>query len=58
MASSGANTFARAFLKQAKGIDFDNKVIVDIPNSRFDAQLLQVMFALRFRGRVHAMEAQ
>ena len=58
MASSRANTLARAFLKQDKGIDFDNKVIIDIPKRRSDAQLPQMMFALRCRGRVHPIEAQ
>lgn len=58
MASSRANTFAHAFLKQAEGLDFDHKVIIGIRNSRFDAQLPQVMFALRLSGRVHAMDTQ
>ena len=50
--------FVHGFLEQVDGIDFDNKVTMGIRNNRYDAQVPQVVSALRLKGRVHAMEAQ
>jgi 5-methyltetrahydropteroyltriglutamate--homocysteine methyltransferase len=50
--------FVHGFLEQVEGIDFDNKVTMGIRNNRYDAQVPQVVSALRLKGRVHAMEAQ
>jgi 5-methyltetrahydropteroyltriglutamate--homocysteine methyltransferase len=50
--------FVHGFLEQIEGIDFDNKVTMGIRNNRYDAQVPQVVSALRLKGRVHAMEAQ
>ena len=46
------------FLEQVEGIDFEHKVTMGIRNNRYDAQVPQVVSALRLKGRVHAMEAQ
>jgi len=50
--------FVHGFLEQVEGIDFEHKVTMGIRNNRYDAQVPQVVSALRLRGRVHAMEAQ
>ena len=50
--------FVHGFLEQVEGIDFDNKVTMGIRNNRYDAQVPQVIAALRLKGRVHAFEAQ
>ena len=50
--------FVHGFLEQVEGIDFEHKVTMGIRNNRYDAQVPQVVSALRLKGRVHAMEAQ
>ena len=50
--------FVHGFLEQVEGIDFEHKVTMGIRNNRYDAQVPQVVSALRLRGRVHATEAQ
>ena len=50
--------FVHGFLEQVEGIDFENKVTMGIRNNRYDAQVPQVISALRLKGRVHAFEAQ
>ena len=50
--------FVHGFLEQVEGIDFENKVTMGIRNNRYDAQVPQVIAALRLKGRVHAFEAQ
>ena len=50
--------FVHGFLEQVEGIDFEHKVTMGIRNNRYEAQVPQVVSALRLKGRVHAMEAQ
>jgi 5-methyltetrahydropteroyltriglutamate--homocysteine methyltransferase len=50
--------FVHGFLEQVEGIDFEHKVTMGIRNNRYDAQVPQVVAALRLKGRVHAVEAQ
>ena len=50
--------FVHGFLEQVDGIDFEHKVTMGIRNNRYDAQVPQVVAALRLKGRVHAAEAQ
>lgn len=50
--------FVHGFLEQVEGIDFEHKVTMGIRNNRYDAQVPQVVAALRLKGRVHATEAQ
>ena len=50
--------FVHGFLEQVEGIDFEHKVTMGIRNNRYDAQVPQVVAALRLKGRVHAAEAQ
>ena len=50
--------FVHGFLEQVDGIDFEHKVTMGIRANRYDAQVPQVVAALRLRGRVHAAEAQ
>ena len=50
--------FVHGFLEQVEGIDFEHKVTMDIRNNRYDAQVPQVVSALKLKGRVHAFEAQ
>ena len=50
--------FVHGFLEQVDGIDFEHKVTMGIRNNRYDAQVPQVVSALRLKGRVHAAEAQ
>jgi 5-methyltetrahydropteroyltriglutamate--homocysteine methyltransferase len=45
-------------LEQVEGIDFEHKVTMGIRDNRYDAQVPQVISALRLKGRVHATEAQ
>ena len=49
--------FVHGFLEQVEGIDFEHKVTMGIRNSRYDAQVPQVVAALKLKGRVHAFEA-
>ncbi len=50
--------FVHGFLEQIEGIDFENKITMGIRNGRYDAQVPQVVAALKLKGRVHAFEAQ
>ena len=50
--------FVHGFLEQVEGIDFEHKVTMGIRNNRYDAQVPQVVSALKLKGRVHAFEAQ
>ena len=50
--------FVHGFLEQVDGIDFEHKVTMGIRNNRYDAQVPQVISALKLKGRVHAFEAQ
>jgi 5-methyltetrahydropteroyltriglutamate--homocysteine methyltransferase len=50
--------FVHGFLEQVDGIDFKHKVTMGIRNNRYDAQVPQVVSALKLKGRVHAFEAQ
>ena len=50
--------FVHGFLEQVGGIDFEHKVTMGIRDNRYDAQVPQVISALRLKGRVHAFEAQ
>ena len=50
--------FVHGFLEQVEGIDFEHKVTMGIRNNRYDAQVPQVVAALKLKGRVHAVEAQ
>ena len=50
--------FVHGFLEQVAGIDFEHKVTMGIRDNRYDAQVPQVVDALRLKGRVHATEAQ
>jgi len=50
--------FVHGFLEQVEGIDFEHKVTMGIRNGRYDAQVPQVVAALKLKGRVHAFEAQ
>ena len=50
--------FVHGFLEQVEGIDFEHKVTMGIRNNRYDAQVPQVVSALKLKGRVHALEAQ
>ena len=49
--------FVHGFLEQVEGIDFEHKVTMGIRNNRYDAQVPQVVSALKLRGRVHEVEA-
>jgi 5-methyltetrahydropteroyltriglutamate--homocysteine methyltransferase len=49
--------FVHGFLEQVEGIDFEHKVTMGIRNNRYDAQVPQVVSALRLKGRVHEVEA-
>ena len=50
--------FVHGFLEQVEGIDFEHKVTMGIRDNRYDAQVPQVVSALKLKGRVHAFEAQ
>ena len=50
--------FVHGFLEHVEGIDFEHKVTMGIRNNRYDAQVPQVVSALKLKGRVHAFEAQ
>ena len=50
--------FVHGFLEQVDGIDFEHKVTMGIRDNRYDAQVPQVISALKLKGRVHAFEAQ
>jgi 5-methyltetrahydropteroyltriglutamate--homocysteine methyltransferase len=50
--------FVHGFLEQVEGIDFEHKVTMGIRNNRYDAQVPQVVAALKLKGRVHSTEAQ
>jgi 5-methyltetrahydropteroyltriglutamate--homocysteine methyltransferase len=50
--------FVHGFLEQVDGIDFEHKVTMGIRDNRYDAQVPQVIAALKLKGRVHAFEAQ
>ena len=50
--------FVHGFLEQVDGIDFEHKVTMGIRNNRYDAQVPQVVAALKLKGRVHATEAR
>jgi 5-methyltetrahydropteroyltriglutamate--homocysteine methyltransferase len=50
--------FVHGFLEQVEGIDFEHKVTMGIRDNRYDAQVPQVVAALKLKGRVHANEAQ
>lgn len=50
--------FVHGFVEHVEGIDFDNKVTMGIRNNRYDAQVPQVVAALRLKGRVHEFEAR
>ncbi len=50
--------FVHGFLEQVEGIDFEHKVTMGIRDGRYDAQVPQVVAALKLKGRVHALEAQ
>jgi 5-methyltetrahydropteroyltriglutamate--homocysteine methyltransferase len=50
--------FVHGFLEQVDGIDFANKVTMGIRNNRYDAQVPQVVSALKLKGRVHGTEAK
>jgi 5-methyltetrahydropteroyltriglutamate--homocysteine methyltransferase len=50
--------FVHGFLEKVEGIDFDHKVTMGIRDGRYDAQVPQVVAALKLKGRVHALEAQ
>jgi 5-methyltetrahydropteroyltriglutamate--homocysteine methyltransferase len=50
--------FVHGFLEQVEGIDFEHKVTMGIRNNRYDAQVPQVVSALKLKGRVHAAEAK
>ena len=49
--------FVHGFLEQVEGIDFEHKVTMGIRNNRYDAQVPQVVSALKLKGRVHEVEA-
>jgi 5-methyltetrahydropteroyltriglutamate--homocysteine methyltransferase len=49
--------FVHGFLEQVEGIDFEHKVTMGIRNNRYDAQVPQVVSALKLKGRVHEIEA-
>jgi 5-methyltetrahydropteroyltriglutamate--homocysteine methyltransferase len=49
--------FVHGFLEQVDGIDFEHKVTMGIRNNRYDAQVPQVVSALKLKGRVHEVEA-
>ena len=49
--------FVHGFLEQVVGIDFEHKVTMGIRNNRYDAQVPQVVSALKLKGRVHEVEA-
>ena len=50
--------FVHGFLEAVEGIDFENKVTMGIRDNRYEAQVPQVVSALRLKGRVHAFEAK
>ncbi len=50
--------FVHGFLEQVEGIDFEHKVTMGIRDNRYEAQVPQVVAALKLKGRVHAFEAQ
>ena len=50
--------FVHGFLAQVEGIDFEHKVKMGIRNNRYDAQVPQVVAALRHKGRAYATEVQ
>ncbi len=50
--------FVHGFLEQVEGIDFEHKVTMGIRNNRYDAQVPQVVSALKLKGRVHGTEAR
>jgi 5-methyltetrahydropteroyltriglutamate--homocysteine methyltransferase len=50
--------FVHGFLEQVEGIDFEHKVTMGIRNNRYDAQVPQVVSALKLKGRVHEAEAR
>ena len=49
--------FVHGFLELVEGIDFEHKVTMGIRNNRYDAQVPQVVSALKLKGRVHEVEA-
>ncbi len=50
--------FVHGFLEQVEGIDFEHKVTMGIRDIRYDAQVPQVISALKLKGRVHGTEAR
>ena len=50
--------FVHGFLEQVEGIDFEHKITMGIRNNRYDAQVPQVVSALKLKGRVHEAEAK
>ncbi len=50
--------FVHGFVEHVEGIDFEHKVTMGIRDNRYDAQVPQVISALKLKGRVHAFEAQ
>jgi 5-methyltetrahydropteroyltriglutamate--homocysteine methyltransferase len=50
--------FVHGFLEQVEGIDFEHKVTMGIRDNRYDAQVPQVISALKLKGRVHGTEAR
>ncbi|MCZ8311426.1 MAG: methionine synthase [Magnetospirillum sp.] len=50
--------FVHGFLAGLDGIDFENKVTMGIRNNRYDAQVPQVIGALKRKHSVHAAEAK
>ena len=49
--------FVHGFLERVEGIDFEHKVTMGIRDNRYDAQVPQVVSALKLKGRVHEVEA-
>ncbi len=50
--------FVHGFLAGVDGIDFENKVTMGIRNNRYEAQVPQVIGALKRKGPVHSAEAR
>jgi 5-methyltetrahydropteroyltriglutamate--homocysteine methyltransferase len=50
--------FVHGFLHFLEGIDFEHKVTMGIRNNRYDAQVPQVVGALRLPARAHQAEAR
>ena len=48
----------RCHTEQVQGSDFEHKVTMGMRNNRYDAQVPQVVAALRHKGRAYATEVQ